>query len=57
MKPKRTTTARHKLNVAVVFGASLVAGLAGAVSDSWAVFLLTAAILLVGAYYDGSIRT
>lgn len=57
MKPKKTITARHKLNAAVFFGASLIGGLAGAIADSWIVFLLTVAILLVGSYYDGSIRT
>ena len=48
--------ARQKLNAAYFCGSLLVAGLVGAVTQSWTVFFLTALVLLGCALSDGSIR-
>jgi hypothetical protein len=48
--------ARQKLNSATVFGCQLIAGLIGSVTESWFIAAVTAAILIAGAWNDGSIR-
>ena len=48
--------ARQKLNVAFVNGALIVAAVAGVVFKSWAVFVVTAAVLIAGAVYGGDVR-
>ena len=49
--------ARLKLNSANIQGALIVAGLVGWAFGSWIVFGVVAAVLLVSAHYEGSIRT
>ncbi len=49
-------TARHKLNAAVFNGILIVAGMAALLLQSWKVFLLVAAALVVGAWWAGDIR-
>ena len=49
-------TARHKLNVAFVNGALIVAGVVGLAFQSWLVFLVVAVVLVVGALYTGDVR-
>ena len=48
--------ARTKLNGANVLGAGFVAGLIGALFQSWIVFLIVFAIIAAVAMHDGSIR-
>ena len=48
--------ARQKLNSATVFGCLLIAGLVGLVTESPFVAAVTAAVLIAGAWNDGSIR-
>ena len=55
MAPKRKT-AKHKLNGSYLHGVLLVAGLLGAVSGSWTIFLLVAVVLVATSVHDGSIR-
>ena len=55
VEPRRTT-ARHKLNGSYLHGALIVAGLLGAVSGSWTIFLLAAGVLVATSVHDGSIR-
>ncbi len=47
--------ARQKLNVAFVNGALIVAAVAGWVFKSWAVFVVTAVVLIGGAIYCGDV--
>ena len=49
-------SAQTKLNSAMVHGALGVAALIGAVSGSWGVLWLAAAVLVMSSVYDGSIR-
>ncbi|MEQ8785614.1 MAG: hypothetical protein RIC55_04925 [Pirellulaceae bacterium] len=49
-------SARHKLNVAFVNGALIVAGVVGMAFRSWLVFLIVAVVLVVGAIYAGDVR-
>ena len=49
-------TAKHKLNGSYVHGALIVAGLLGAISGSWTIFLVVAGILIATCLHDGSIR-
>ena len=49
-------SARHKLNSAAINGALVVGGIVGALTQSWVVFGLCAAILVVSAVHNGSIR-
>jgi hypothetical protein len=49
-------SAKHKLNAAHFQGALLVAGLAGALTDSWAVFVIALVALLAAAYHAGDVR-
>ncbi|WP_075091240.1 hypothetical protein [Planctomyces sp. SH-PL14] len=49
-------SARQKLNNAHVHGALIVAALIGAVTGSWAVFLLSALVGLAMAIHSGGIR-
>ncbi len=48
--------ARQKLNVAFVNGALIVAAVAGFVFKSWAVFVVAAVVLVVGAIHCSDIR-
>jgi hypothetical protein len=48
--------ARHKLNVAFVNGALIVAALAGLVFRSWTVFIVVGVVLVGAAFYCGDIR-
>ena len=50
-------SARKKLNLASVYGALVLAAMAGVLSQSGLVFLLVAVTLLLGACYAGDIRT
>ena len=49
--------ARQKLNQAHVNGALIVAGIAGLLTGSWAIFFIAAAALIGAATYNGGIRT
>jgi hypothetical protein len=49
-------TARHKLNGAYLLGALLIAGLVGAMFESWMVFMIAAGVLIVNSVHDGNIR-
>jgi hypothetical protein len=49
-------SAKHKLNAAYFQGALLVAGLVGALADSWAVFVIALIALLLAAYHAGDLR-
>ena len=49
-------TAKHRLNVAFVYGALLMASFIGAMAESWFVFLTAAAALIAMNIHDGSIR-
>ncbi len=55
-KEVRRLSARHKLNVAFVNGALIVAGVVGMAFRSWLVFLIVAVVLVVGAIYAGDVR-
>jgi hypothetical protein len=48
--------ARHKLNSAAVNGALIIGGLVGAISGSWLVFGVCAAVLVATSIYNGNIR-
>jgi len=48
--------ARHKLNIAYLNGALIVAALVGGLADSWIVFLITAGIGVVLSLAAGEIR-
>ena len=49
-------SAKHKLNAAYLNGALLIAAVSGIAAESFIVFLLVAALLIVGSLHDGSIR-
>lgn len=49
-------TARHKLNRAHFLGVLLIAGLVGAMFESWMAFLIAAGVLIVSSVHDGNIR-
>jgi hypothetical protein len=51
-----TLTARHKLNAAYFQGALIIAGILGAVTESYLVFFIALASLLVGNLLAGEIR-
>ncbi len=48
--------ARQKLNNAFINGALLIGAVAGWVFKSWAVFVVTAVVLIAGAVYCGDVR-
>jgi len=48
--------ARQKLNLIHVSGALLLAAILGGLLQSWAIFLITSAILIADAVYGGDIR-
>ena len=48
--------ARNKLNVSCVNGSLIIAAIAGAVTGSWLVFGIAAAVLLAGGVIAGDIR-
>ena len=49
-------SARHKLNAAYIHGSLIIAGLLGAIGQSWNVFILTAAVLTATSVLGGEIR-
>lgn len=49
-------SARHKLNAAYIHGSLLIAGLIGAATESWNVFVLAASILTATSVLSGEIR-
>jgi hypothetical protein len=49
-------SARHKLNAAYFHGSLIIAGLLGAIGQSWNVFVLTAAVLTATSALSGEIR-
>ena len=50
------STARHKLNAACLHGSLVIAGLAGAIANSWNVFVLVACVLTATSVLSGEIR-
>jgi hypothetical protein len=54
--PRPTNTARHKLNSSYLHGVLLIAGVIGAASGSWTVFLVATGILIATSVHDGGIR-
>jgi hypothetical protein len=48
--------ARTKLNSVYLTGCLVIAGVLGAVSGSWTVFVVAAVILIACSVYDGGIR-
>lgn len=49
-------SAKHKLNSANMLGIVLIAGLAGGITGSWAVFWITGVALFLTAVHSGDIR-
>ena len=49
-------TAKHKLNGAYFLGALLIAGVVGAMFESWMAFMSAAGVLIVSSVHDGNIR-
>ena len=49
-------TAKQKLNGSYVHGALIIAGVLGAISGSWTIFLIAAGVLVATSIHDGSIR-
>ncbi len=49
-------TAKHKLNGSYFHCALIIAGLLGAISGSWTVFLIATGVLVATSIHDGSIR-
>jgi hypothetical protein len=50
------SSARNKLNTAYIHGSLIIAGLIGAIGESWNIFLLTAAVLTATSVLGGEIR-
>ncbi len=48
--------ARQKLNGVHVTGCLVIAGIVGALAESWMVFLIVAVVLLACSVHDGGIR-
>ena len=48
--------ARQKLNSIYLCSSVIIAGVIGAMFDSWTVFLIAVAVLLGTAFLDGTIR-
>lgn len=48
--------ARTKLNTSYAYGSLVFAALAGWLSGSFLIFLLTSIVLVAGAFYSGDIR-
>jgi hypothetical protein len=57
LKGNCALSARHKLNAAHATGAVIVSGLIGACADSWTVFSIALAVLIVAAFHTGDIRS
>jgi hypothetical protein len=49
-------SARHKLNEFYLIGSFIIAALIGGLFGSWTVFVIVAAMLVVGSLYSGEIR-
>jgi hypothetical protein len=50
------SSARNKLNAACIHGSLIIAGLLGAIGESWKVFILVAAVLTATSVLGGEIR-
>ena len=50
------SSARHKLNAAYIHGSLIIAGLIGAIGQSWNVFILVAVVLTATSALSGEIR-
>jgi hypothetical protein len=50
------SSARNKLNTAYIHGFLIIAGLLGAIGDSWNIFILVAAVLTATSVLGGEIR-
>ena len=50
------SSARHKLNAAYIHGSLIIAGLIGAIGQSWNVFILVAVVLAATSALSGEIR-
>jgi hypothetical protein len=50
------SSARHKLNAAYIHGSLIIAGLIGAIGESWNVFILVAGVLTAPSALSGEIR-
>ena len=50
------SSARNKLNAAYIHGSLIIAGLLGAIGQSWNVFILVAAVLTATSILGGEIR-
>ena len=55
-KTPQNKTAKQKLNGSYFHGALIIAGLLGAISGSWTVFLIATGVLVATSMHDGSIR-
>ena len=49
-------SARHKLNAAYLNGSLTIAGIIGGISESFVVFGITFAVLMIGNIHGGDIR-
>ena len=49
-------SARTKLNAIAVYGAVIVAAIAGGLAGSWTVFLIVFALVVAGGLHSGEIR-
>jgi hypothetical protein len=50
------SSARNKLNTAYIHGSLIIAGLIGAIGESWNIFILVAAVLTATSVVGGEIR-
>ena len=50
------SSARNKLNAAYIHGSLIIAGLVGAIGQSWNVFILVAAVLTATSALSGEIQ-
>lgn len=49
-------SAKHKLNVVVLYLVLLLAAIIGGISESWVVFVLTIAVLVAINFHNGMLR-
>ena len=56
MPMHKRKTAKQKLNGSYVHGALIIAGVLGAISGSWTVFLIATGVLVATSLHDGNIR-
>jgi hypothetical protein len=50
------SSARNKLNTAYIHGSLIIAGLIGAIGESWNIFILAAVVLTATSVLGGEIR-